>query len=58
MGLEAGFGASRLGGTEKEKEEKISHMCESDGHWSLRDSCPKTEKTNYLVWNKRPLQGH
>ena len=26
----------------KEEEEKISHMCESIGHWPLRGRCPKS----------------
>ena len=26
---------------EKEEEEKISHTCESIGHWPLWDCCPK-----------------
>ena len=48
LDLETGIRASRLGfegGTkeekEKEKEEKIPHMCESIGHRPLRGRCPK-----------------
>ena len=37
MGLEAG---GRGGAEEKEKEEKIPHMCESIGHQPLRSRCP------------------
>ena len=49
MGLETKIWASRLGfeggGTkkeeEKEKQEKIPHMCESTGHRPLQGRCPK-----------------
>ena len=50
MGLEARIRASRLGfkggmekkkEEEKEKKEKIPHMCESIGHRSLWGRCPK-----------------
>ena len=51
MGLEAEIWAWRLGegGTkkeEKEKEEKIPHMCESIGHRPLWGRCPKRKKTS------------
>ena len=53
MGLEAGIRAFRLrygpggwgeggrGAEEEKEEEKISHMCESIGHRTLRGHCPK-----------------
>ena len=57
MGLKTGIWVSRpkfrlrdwdlRGGTkkyEKEKEEKIPHMCESIGYRPLRGRCPKGEK--------------
>ena len=43
MGLEAG---GRGGTEEKEKEEKIPHMCESIGHRPLRGRCPKRGPTD------------
>ena len=48
MGLVAGG----RGGTkkEKEKEEKIPHMCESIGHRPLQGRCPK-KKRNEMKWN-------
>ena len=52
MGLRTRIWASRGGGTEekeKDEEEKISHMCESIGHRSLRGRCPKNKNKNNLT---------
>ena len=49
MGLQAEIWAWRLGGggsmkkEEKEKKEKIPHICESIGHRPLRRCCPIKE---------------
>ena len=46
MGLEAG---GRGGTEEKEKEEKIPHMCESIGHRPLWGHCPKCNNINTKI---------
>ena len=52
MGLQAEIWAWRLGGgtkkKEKEKKEKIPHMCESIGHRPLWGRCPKKREKSQV----------
>ena len=56
MGLEAGEGGAEE--EEKEKKEKIPHICESIGHRPQRDRCsasPSTLSTTYHGRARVPL---